>query len=928
MSKSLEERFLDSFKNGGNSEYLEILYEDYLKNPNSLPSEWKKYFDSIQNGQIDVSHKSIEEQFKNKKFPTETKVEISENSKASDVQNLINAYRRRGHQVADIDPLGLRLKKEVPDLELGFHNLSENDFESSFSISNFQNSKELSLKDIISSLKQTYTASLGYEFMHIMDSRIRRWFLDKIEGKSTPYSFNSDEQEHILKRLVDSEGLEKFLASKYPGAKRFGLEGGESLVPLLDTLIEDFGSRGVKELVLGMSHRGRLNVLINVMGKKPSELFTEFAEEFEEDSTKTGDVKYHLGFSSNILTSGGEVHLALGSNPSHLEIVNPVILGSVKARQDRRLDSSKDMVVPILMHGDASFSAQGVVMEILQLSQTRAYGVGGTVHIVVNNQIGFTTSLKEDARSTEYCTDVAKIIDAPIIHVNGDDPEASVMAAKLAVDFRDTFKRDIIVDFVCYRRRGHNETDEPFATQPMMYKEITSKNTVTELYLSDLLNSDSEINEKYEVFKSNYRKSMEKGEMVAESMASDPDHSLHFDWSQYIKPNLKKSYPTNVSLQHLKESMVPGFDFDEGTNVQKQVAKLYDDRKEMLEGKIPMNWGFAEMAAYATLLKENYPVRITGQDSRRGTFSHRHLVIKDQLTGVGHVPLAKLNNGNKKFEIYDSLLSEEAVLGFEYGYASTWPEGLVIWEAQFGDFVNVAQVVIDQFIVSAQTKWDRLSGLTMFLPHGYEGQGPEHSSCRLERFLQLCAHENIQVCVPTLPSQIFHLLRRQAIKPLRRPLIVLTPKSLLRNPMATSELSDLTNGTFKNIIIDQSKNAPRKIILCAGKIYFDLLKHKDDKKIKNVEIVRIEQLYPFPDSELISYTKNVKSKDFVWVQEEPENMGAWLMIRHRLEKVLNETKKGFKLSVIARDASASPAGGYQKYHIKRQKEIVAKALEL
>jgi len=928
VSKSLEERFLDSFKNGGNSEYLEILYEDYLENPNLLPSEWKKYFDSIQNGQIDVSHKSIEEQFRNKKFPTEAKVEISENSKASDVQNLINAYRRRGHQVADIDPLGLRLKKEVPDLKLGFHNLSENDLESSFSISNFQNSKELSLKDIISSLKQTYTASLGYEFMHIMDSRIRRWFLDKIEGKPTPYSFNSDEQEHILKRLVDSEGLEKFLASKYPGAKRFGLEGGESLVPLLDTLIEDFGSRGVKELVLGMSHRGRLNVLINVMGKKPSELFTEFAEDFEEDDTKTGDVKYHLGFSSNILTSGGEVHLALGSNPSHLEIVNPVILGSVKARQDRRLDSAQDMVVPILMHGDASFSAQGVVMEILQLSQTRAYGVGGTVHIVVNNQIGFTTSLKEDARSTEYCTDVAKMIDAPIIHVNGDDPEASVMAAKLAVEFRDTFKRDIIVDFVCYRRRGHNETDEPFATQPMMYKEITSKNTVTELYLSDLLNSDSEINEKYEVFKTNYRKSMEKGEMVAESMASDPDHSLHFDWSAYIKPNLKKSYPTNVSLQHLKESMAPGFDFDKGTNVQRQVAKLYDERKEMLEGKIPMNWGFAEMAAYATLLKENYPVRITGQDSRRGTFSHRHLVIKDQLTGVGHVPLAKLNNGNKKFEIYDSLLSEEAVLGFEYGYASTWPEGLVIWEAQFGDFVYVAQVVIDQFIVSAQTKWDRLSGLTMFLPHGYEGQGPEHSSCRLERFLQLCAHENIQVCVPTLPSQIFHLLRRQAIKPLRRPLVVLTPKSLLRNPMATSELSDLTNGTFKNIIIDQSRNAPRKIILCSGKIYFDLLKHKEDKKIKNVEIVRIEQLYPFPDSELISYTKSVKSKNFVWVQEEPENMGAWLMIRHRLEKVLNETKKGFKLSVIARDASASPAGGYQKYHIKRQKEIVAKALEL
>ena len=488
MAKSIEERFEESFKYGGNSQYLEQLYEDYIKDPSSLKPEWRKYFDSIQNGKADISHNSAIESFRNLKLKTTEIPTISNTtsttSKSSDVQNLINAYRRRGHQVAKIDPLHLRKEITIPDLELEFHGLSEKDLNNELSISNFQNSKKLKLEDILDSLKNTYTSSIGYEFMHIMNSEIRSWFLERIEGKKTPYDFNTSEKQHILKRLVDSEGLEKFLASKYPGAKRFGLEGGESLVPLLDTLIEDFGARGAKELVMGMSHRGRLNVLINVMGKKPSELFTEFAEDIEEDIEHTGDVKYHLGFSSNILTSGGEVHLALGSNPSHLEIVNPVVLGSVRARQDRRLDREQKKVVPILMHGDASFSAQGIIMEILQLSQTRAYGTGGTVHIVVNNQIGFTTSLKEDARSTEYCTDVAKMIEAPILHVNGDDPEACVMAAKLAVEFRDTFHRDIIVDFVCYRRRGHNETDEPFATQPMMYGEIKAKNTVCLLYTS------------------------------------------------------------------------------------------------------------------------------------------------------------------------------------------------------------------------------------------------------------------------------------------------------------------------------------------------------------------------------------------------------------------------------------------------------------
>ena len=930
MSKSIEERLKESFKYGGNFSYLNHLYNQYLENPEKLDSKWKGYFDSIQNGSKDVIHDEILDGLKNRKYNNKISTNLSRSSnsnKSSDVQNLVNAYRRRGHQVANVDPLGLRPKKEIPELGFNFHNLQSDDLETKFALSNFLNSKELSLEKIIESAKSTYTSNIGYEFMHISNSKVRKWFLEKIEGKDAPYDFSADEKAHILKRVVDSEGLEKFLASKYPGAKRFGLEGGESLIPLIDTLIEDFGSRGAKEICLGMSHRGRLNVLVNVMGKKPSELFSEFAEDLEIHDARTGDVKYHLGFSSNVLTSGGEVHLSLGSNPSHLEIVNPVVLGSVRARQDRRQDEEKNKVIPILMHGDASFAGQGVVMEILQLSQTRAFGVGGTIHIVINNQIGFTTSLQEDARSTEYCTDVGKMIETPIIHVNGDDPEACVMAAKLAVEFRSNFKKDIIIDFVCYRRRGHNESDEPFATQPLMYSEINSKKTVIQLYSEKLIENKSISEDLFNDFKKDYRDHMEKGEMVAESMSFDPDKSIYFDWTPYLQPDLKKNYPTMISRERLQEAVKYCFSFPENLQMQKQVQKLYQERQKMLDGVMRLNWGFAEMAAYATLLKEGYPVRITGQDTRRGTFSHRHLVLKDQTTGEGIVPISNLNNGNKKFEIYDSLLSEEAVLGFEYGYSSTWPEGLVVWEAQFGDFANVAQVVIDQFIVSAETKWGRLSGLTLFLPHGYEGQGPEHSSSRLERFLQQCAYDNIQVCVPTLPSQIFHLLRRQTIRPIRRPLIVLTPKSLLRNPDASSTIEELCSGNFKNIIVDDTTGTIKKVIFCSGKIYFDLLKELKDKKIKGIKFVRLEQLYPFPESELVSFTNSIKCKNFFWVQEEPENMGAWLMIRHRLEKVLNKTKKGYKLGVISRNPSAAPAGGYQKYHQKRQKEIVSRALE-
>ena len=679
-----------------------------------------------------------------------------------------------------------------------------------------------------------------------------------------------------------------------------------------------------------MAHRGRLNLLVNVLGKLPSELFSAFNEDFELDGANTGDVKYHLGFSSNFDTPGGEVHVSLFNNPSHLEIVDPVVLGSVRARQDRINDIDRSQVVPVLLHGDASFSGQGVVMESLQMSQTRGFNVGGTIHIIVNNQIGFTTSNINDSRSTDYSSDVAKVIQAPIIHVNGDDPEMVINAAKIACKYRNKFKKDIVIDLFCYRRRGHNEADDPSATQPLMYKKISKHPSVVSQYENSLKDEGLLSEEKIKIIKKEYRKSLEGGKSVAKNLAKKPNDSLWFDWEPFMDVLWWPKVDTAFNKKKFNKLAKDICKIPNSFNLGSQVSKIFEERLKMNNGEVRLNWGFAENMAYATLLSEGYPIRITGQDVRRGTFSHRHACVFDSETGMGFIPLSEIaEKNNTRFDIYDSLLSEEAVLGFEYGYSATWPSGLAIWEAQFGDFANGAQVVIDQFIVSAQHKWERLSGLVMLLPHGYEGQGPEHSSARIERFLQLCASENIQVCVPSSPKQIFHLLRRQAIRKMRTPLIVISPKSLLRNPMATSSLDELTDGSFSCVIDDDIKDKDKveKLIMCSGKVFYDLVKKRNDEKRQDIGIVRIEQLYPFPYDDLEEIlTKYQNVHEYVWCQEEPQNQGAWFSHRHRIQRVLDRLGKKNEVNLVSREPAAAPAVGLMKLHIQQQEDLINEAI--
>jgi len=764
-----------------------------------------------------------------------------------------------------------------------------------------------------------------------MNSNERKWFQGKFESKLGKYSFSTEEKLHIYERLNSAEGLAKYLAAKYPGMKRFGIDGAESLIPLVDAVIQNCGELGANQICFGMAHRGRLNLLVNVLGKLPSELFAAFNEDYEITGANTGDVKYHLGFSSNLQTKGGEVHVSLNSNPSHLEIVDPVVLGSVRARQDRLNDKERSKVIPVLLHGDASFSGQGVVMESLQMSQTRGFNVGGTIHIIVNNQIGFTTSNKNDSRSTDYSTDVAKIIQAPVIHVNGDDPEMVIKAVIVATKYRKEFNKDIVIDLFCYRRRGHNEADDPSATQPVMYKKIKDHPSVLTQYEDKLIREGLISSDQTAAVRSEYRKSLESGVSVAKNLASTPNEDLWFNWDEYI--DNKWWEKTDTSIEKEKASLLGAeiCKIPENFRLGIQASKIFKDRDLMSNSSIEFNWGYGEMMAYASLLSEGYPIRLTGQDVRRGTFSHRHACVFDKETGEGHIPLSNIaNKNNTKFDIYDSLLSEEAVLGFEYGYSATWPTGLVIWEAQFGDFVNGAQVVIDQFIVSAQHKWERLSGLVMLLPHGYEGQGPEHSSARIERFLQLCASENIQVCVPSSPSQIFHLLRRQAIRKLRTPLVVISPKSLLRNPDATSNLDDLFSGSFQCVIDDKIKNKAtvRKVILCSGKIYYDLIKERENQGKNDIAIIRIEQLYPFPYDDLeVCLKAYTQINEVVWCQEEPANQGAWFSHRHRIQRVLDRSDNSLEIGLVSRDASAAPAVGMMKLHLKQQEDLVALALK-
>ena len=930
----MKELWGSSHISAGHAAYLEDLYETFIHDPDNLSKEWLDFFTSLPkhpNSNGEISHQKIIKEFKNlsrSKVISKTKKSVDE--RQGKVIRLIQSYRNRGHLKAKLDPLGMMERRVIEDLGIEFHGLSHEDLDQEFYTDTFTDSKKLTLREILKRLEEIYCGNIGIECNHILDSNERRWFQKKFESKLKDYDFSKKQQLNIYERLNSAEGLAKYLSAKYPGMKRFGIDGAEALVPLIESVIQDCGSMGASQICFGMAHRGRLNLLVNVLGKLPSELFSAFDEDFELDGASTGDVKYHLGFSSNFETPGGEVHVSLFNNPSHLEIVDPVVIGSVRARQDRIGDKDRSKVVPVLLHGDASFSGQGVVMESLQMSQTRGFNVGGTIHIIVNNQIGFTTSNIEDSRSTDYSSDVAKIIQAPVIHVNGDDPEMVINAAKIACKYRNKFKKDIVIDLFCYRRRGHNEADDPSATQPLMYEKISKHPSVLSQY-EDFLKEEGILTlEKAKKIKSDYRKSLEGGEVVAKNLSINPNDELWFDWEPHLDIKWWPKVKTTFNKKSFKELGQNIANVPKTFNLGSQASKIFEDRKKMTSSEIPINWGYAEIMAYASLLKEGYPIRITGQDVRRGTFSHRHACVFDSKTGMGYIPLSEIANQNDtRFDIYDSLLSEEAVLGFEYGYSATWPSGLTIWEAQFGDFVNGAQVVIDQFIVSAQHKWDRLSGLVMLLPHGYEGQGPEHSSARIERFLQLCASENIQVCVPSSPKQIFHLLRRQAIRKMRTPLIVISPKSLLRSPNAVSSLDDLTDGSFACVIDDKIKepNKVKKAIMCSGKVFYELLQKRDEEKRDDIALIRIEQLYPFPYDDLEEIlTKYQNAKEFVWCQEEPLNQGAWFSHRHRIQRVLDRLDNDKVVNLVSRPAAAAPAVGLMKLHLEQQKQVINEAI--
>ena len=934
------EQFLrSSHFSGGNAAYIEELYETYLHEPNSVPEEWGRFFDSLPrtNGSVtpDISHATIIQHFellgRRQARPTPAPgsggIHLEHERKQVKVVQLISSYRFRGHQKANLDPLGLMVREKVPDLDLHFHGLTEADLDTTFQTSPLYLGKpEATLREIVDTLEETYCGHLGPEFMHITSFAEKQWLAQRFESVRSKPTYGDEARIDVLSRLTAAEGLEKHLDSKYPGTKRFGLEGGESLIPLLDCLVRRSGEYGCKEIVMAMAHRGRLNVLVNILGKNPAEMFEEF--EGKRLVNTSGDVKYHQGFSSNVMTPGGEVHMALGFNPSHLEISCPVVIGSGRARQDRRNDPTGQKVVPILMHGDAAFAGQGVVMETFQLSQTRAYKTGGAIHIVINNQVGFTTSRQDDARSTEYCTDIAKMVGAPILHVNGDNPDAVMFAAMLAMDYRYEFGKDVVIDLVCYRRRGHNETDEPSSTQPLMYDIIRKHSTTRTLYAQKLVAEGVVEQDKANEMANAYRASLDNGDFVVHNLVREPDTSLFVNWEPYLDHDWRTPAKTSIDLKLLQDVATRVTSIPDGIQVQRQVAKIYDDRRKMAGGALPLNWGMAELLAYGTLLEEGYPIRITGQDVRRGTFSHRHAVVLNQKDGEAYLPMTNLADEQPRFDIYDSVLSEEAVLAFEYGYATTAPKGLIIWEAQFGDFANGAQVVIDQFIASGEHKWARLSGLTMMLPHGFEGQGPEHSSARLERFLQLCAEHNMQVVIPTTPAQIFHLLRRQAIRPMRRPLVIMSPKWILRHKLATSSLEELANGQFQNVIDDvlDPKNV-RRVILCSGKVYYHLLEEREERGIDDIALIRLEQLYPFPDAELQAILQPYKGvEDIIWCQEEPMNQGAWYSSQHHMRHVIQQLNSKLNLRFVGRESSAAPASGYMSVHLEEQRTFINQAL--
>jgi 2-oxoglutarate dehydrogenase E1 component len=937
QEKTMQDLQQDSYLASGNEDYLENLYESYLNDPQALSGEWRRYFDTLakngEAGRADVSHAGIREQFlqlsqavaKNNVSGMESQHDEQQEA----VTELINAYRHLGHLQADIDPLSLLEKEECAALEPNYYGLSAADQNREFSVGCFAalNKQSASLAEIYQSLRRIYCGSIGFEYTHINRVEEVEWIQTRIEKNFAHFKLNTTEKKYILNRLVAADGLEKYLGFKYVGQKRFSLEGGDSLIPLLDTVITQSAKQSVKEIVIGMAHRGRLNVLVNIVGKATRGIFDAF-EGLNVSETHSGDVKYHLGYSSDVNTAAGPLHIALAFNPSHLEIVAPVAQGSVRARQRRRQDTAQVQVLPIQIHGDAAFAGQGVVMETFSLSQARWFTVGGSIHIVINNQVGFTTSDPKDARSTRYCTDIAKMVEAPILHVNANDAEAVYFAAQFAIDYRQTFKKDVVIDLVCYRRHGHNEADEPSATQPTMYKVIKSMPAPYQLYAKKLLNEGVIDAALEQSLVDKYRKALDEGRAVVDVNEDKAVYPFSAHWEPFINQSwIDKKTVTAIPLPHLQRIAKQLETLPADFVVQAQVKKMLEAQKKMTAGELPLNWGYAETMAYASLLEEGYPIRLCGQDAGRGTFAHRHAVLRDQNTNAVYIPLSHISAKQAQINIVDSLLSEEAVLAFEYGYAASEPNYLVLWEAQFGDFANGAQVVIDQFISSGEQKWGRLCGLVMLLPHGYEGQGPEHSSARLERYLQLCAQDNMQVCVPSTPAQIFHLLRRQMLRPYRKPLIVMTPKSLLRR--AASSLQELTEGQFQLVIADNEVKTPKsieRIVLCSGKVYYDLLEEKQANNLTNIAIVRIEQLYPFPEEAYLAILRLYSSaKEIIWCQEEPQNQGAWTTIQPYL---LGNLLKGQALAYAGRLASASPAAGYHSMHEKQQKTLVADALAL
>ncbi|OWT56095.1 2-oxoglutarate dehydrogenase E1 component [Candidimonas nitroreducens] len=936
----------NSYLFGSNAPYVEELYESYLDNPGSVTDAWREYFDQLQHLPAtdgreitrDQAHAPIIESFAqraraNAFVSRAQEPDLSVASKQVNVQSLIAAYRSLGSRVAQLDPLKRHDRPDIPELDPSFYGLAEADLDQVYAATNtyFTKADTMTMRDMLKALRDTYCRDVGAEFMYISDPAAKRWIQERLESTGGVPAYTPQEKRHILQQLTESEGLERFLHTKYVGQKRFSLEGGESFIASMDEIVNHAGENGVQELVVGMAHRGRLNMLVNIMGKMPGDLFAEFEGKHAQGLTD-GDVKYHNGFSSDLSTRGGPVHLSLAFNPSHLEIVNPVVEGSVRARQDRRGDQEGREVLPVLVHGDAAFAGQGVVMETLNLAQTRGYGTGGTLHIVINNQIGFTTSDPRDTRSTLYCTDVVKMIEAPVFHVNGDDPEAVVYATRLALDYRLQFHHDVVVDIVCYRKLGHNEQDTPSLTQPLMYKSIGKHPGTRKLYGDKLVAQGVLAEGEPDQMVKDYRQLMEDGQRTIEPVLTDFKSKYSTDWAPFLGAKWTDNADTGVPVAELTRIGERITTVPDNFTVHPLVQKLLTDRRHMARGEQKLDWGMGEHLAFATLVASGYPIRITGQDSGRGTFSHRHAVLHDQKRerwddGV-YVPLQNVSEGQAPFTVIDSVLSEEAVLGFEYGYASAEPNTLTIWEAQFGDFANGAQVVIDQFIASGEAKWGRQCGLTLMLPHGYEGQGPEHSSARIERFLQLCADNNIQAVQPTNSAQIFHVLRRQMIRQFRKPLILFTPKSLLRNKDAASDLADLANGHFMPVLGEQDPSIQdaevKRVLACSGKVYYDLVHARKEAGRGDVAIFRVEQLYPFAHKAFqAELQKYAKAKEVVWVQDEPQNQGAWFYVQHHLYENMSE---GQRLGYAGRPPSASPAVGYLAKHQEQQKALIEAAL--